>query len=174
MSILPVYRKLFVVGITILMMSGCTRSVTPSADNVSASGNASIRTPAVLSPNQDAEPNLDLVEPEALRRRGVKHHPMRRVAQKGRSARLGVQNARRALLAQVKIPIRLGRDPAHQRRRLMDVEIVDDKPPASCGRVTGNDRLHMRQKIGFGAHGTTPGDEHPADHHSTADDSDDL
>lgn len=103
-------------------------------------------------------------------RRVVKDNPMRWVAQKGRPAWLVVQDARRALRAQVEIEIGLGRDPAHQTFRLMDVEIVNHKPPACCGWVTSNHRLHMRQEIRFGAGGATTGCQHLAGHHVAADD----
>src|SRR5437868_4194766 len=88
--------------------------------------------------------------------RVLKDNPMRWVTQKGRSARLAAQDARLALLAQVEIQIRLGRHPAHQTLRLMDVEIVDHKPPARRSPIARHHALDVSQEIRLCAGGTAP------------------
>src|SRR5258706_13725396 len=95
----------------------------------------------------------------------MKHNPMALIAQKARSALLALQDAALALLAQLAVHIRLGRYPAYQTFRLMDVEIVEHKSPAARRRISRYHRLDVRQKIDFGAGGTTRQRHNLATHH---------
>src|SRR5258706_3497297 len=95
----------------------------------------------------------------------MKHNPMALIAQKARPALLALQDTALALLAQLAVHIRLGRYPAYQTFRLMDVEIVEHNSQAAGHRRGRYHRLDVRQKIDFGAGGTTRRCHNLATHH---------
>src|SRR5436309_1747041 len=77
----------------------------------------------------------------------MEHHQMNRITQKGSTAGHGGQNAAFAFNAQVFLDPTERSDEAYQCLRLMDIEIIADNMPAGGLLISGNDGLHMGQKI---------------------------
>src|SRR5919202_1165246 len=103
-------------------------------------------------------------------RRIVKDDAVALGAQKGGPRCLALQDARLPFHPQLDLHIRRLRHQAHQRRRLMDVQVVHYKPPARRCRVTHQHLLHMRYEILFCARWSQNRCDDLARHHVTTQD----
>lgn len=96
--------------------------------------------------DQDAEPDLDLIEPGRMRGRIDEVNAMRRIVQKHLAAHHGLEVAlcfgRRYAFTE---PTFAG-DQLYQTHRLMDIQLVDHENPASF-RIAGNAAGNMRDEI---------------------------
>ncbi len=107
--------------------------------------------------HQNTQPNLDLVHPGCMLGCVVKNYRMCRIMQKGGPTFHGLQDPALAF-----DPQRLQRNPltfsypAHQRFRLMDVEVIQDDVPFRGRRIAGNQALKVGKGILLSA-GGTPG-----------------
>jgi hypothetical protein len=109
--------------------------------------------------NQDAKPDLNLVEPGAMPGRVDKAKAMGRVREKGGARLHRGQMATFALDAQVLLDATPLGHQAHQGLRLMGVELVGNEDPG--GMWIGLDRLdNVRGEVGFGARGSQAGSHH--------------
>jgi len=102
--------------------------------------------------------------------RVVKDDAMGGVTEKSCPGLFVEQDPGLAFLTQVDVQVGLGCYPAHQGFRLVNIEIIEHKVPAECGRVGGDHALDMGQKIGFGPGVTRQRCEQLTGHHISTED----
>lgn len=86
----------------------------------------------------------------------MKDHVMGGSREEGGSTRHQCKDAVFAILAECILlnPFQIS-DPAHQGFRLMGIEVITDNMPTRDVRISGDDRLGMRQENSFRARGST-------------------
>ncbi len=106
--------------------------------------------------DQDAEPDLNLVEPGTVSGSIHEANAMSRVGEKGCARTHAGEMATFAFAAQIFLYITLRSYQTHQGFRLMGVQLISDKDPGSVRiRLEGLD--DVSDKVGFGARGSNAG-----------------
>ena len=98
--------------------------------------------------HQNTQPDLDLVHPGGMLRRVVQHDLVRPVMQKAGPAFHRLQESALAFDAQrLESNLLALSDPAYQRCRLMDIQVVQHNMPLGGRRIAGNQALEVGQGI---------------------------
>ncbi len=105
---------------------------------------------------QNAEPDLNLVEPGTVSGGIHEANAMAGIGEKGGARTHAGEVAAFAFDAQILLGATLGSHQAHQCLRLMGVELIGDKDPG-CLRVGLDGLGDVRGKVGFGARGSHAG-----------------
>ncbi len=110
------------------------------------------------TPHQNAEPELDLVQPRSVDRRVHEPDGVHRVLQEGGARLHGFQDAGFALDPQVYGQVTALGDQANQGFRLMDVQLIYDEDPCSA-RIVSERLGDMCRKVFFGTRRAERGGE---------------